>query len=70
MGKTWRKNAANSSITVLPVKYEFLLDANKKHALNVALIYTVAISLSLAIIIAVFTALLARRATSTGKGAG
>lgn len=70
MGKIWRKNAANSSTAVLPVKYEFLLDASRKHALNAALTCIVAISLSLAIIIAVFTEALRRRATSTGRGAG
>lgn len=70
MGKTWHRNARNSSAPVLPAKYDFLRETDRRHALDAALIYTVIISLSLAIIIAVFTEALRRRATSTGKGAG
>lgn len=69
MYKTWPGNVVNLSMPALPVKYAFLLEQNRKCALRVALIYTVIISLSLAIIIALLTEGLRRRATFTGKDA-
>lgn len=65
----WRRSAENSSIPVPIARYTFLLETKQKRVLHAALIYVVVISLSLAIIIAVFTEALRRRATSTARDA-
>lgn len=63
----WPLDVVRLSMPVLPAKYAFLWETNRKRALNAALIFTVVISLSLAIVIALCTERLARRATSTGR---
>lgn len=64
----WPFDVVRLSMPVLPAKYAFLRQTNRKRVLNAALICTVVISLSLAIVIALCTERLRRRATSTEKG--
>lgn len=69
MDKRWPFDVVRLSMPVLPAKYAFLREINRKRARNAVLICIAVTALFLATIIALFTEALRRRATSTGKGA-
>jgi uncharacterized membrane protein YhaH (DUF805 family) len=65
----WPVNVLNLSTPALNAKYAFLLEINRKRAMSVALIFTVVIASSLAIIIALCMAVLRLHDNFTERGA-
>ena len=65
----WQRNALPSCITARGARYEFLGNNDRRRVLNVALICTAIVSLSLATIIALCMAALRLREIFMGRGA-